>query len=86
MFEEHARAVTQILPDRFHKSSALHFVSKVSDAPQISKTLCGRQTSFFRRHSPLAIGFDLHFEMSAQLVVDVVENLIAPEQRAESCD
>src|SRR6185369_7610071 len=70
MFEEHASAVTQILPDRLHKSPSPYLVRKVSDARHVSKTFCGRKARFFRRHSHFAIGFGFHLEMSTQLFVD----------------
>src|SRR5262245_14016038 len=80
MLEEQASAVSQILPERFHETSSSDFIGEISDAAQVAKSPSRSPGSLFIRDSEFTIGFRFHFQVRAQLFIDVVQHGIATEQ------
>src|SRR5205085_12629095 len=79
------RAIANVLQQSFHKASPSNLVSRVPDDADVAEGPERRPACLDRRHPALDVGLRLQLDVQAHLLVDVAEDRLAPEQRAQAC-
>src|ERR1051325_340216 len=82
VFGEYARAVANVLCERFEEPTAFDVVSCVDRAIHVSKTAHRVLACLCRRHPRSDVGRNLHLDMRAHFAIDVVDNRLTLPQRS----
>jgi hypothetical protein len=84
MLQELTDGETEILHSMLDEVHPSHIAALLFSLLEATKGTQGGVARFLRRHTPRDIGFDSPFKMVAELVLEVLLDLIAAEKRPES--
>src|SRR5579863_10422446 len=78
-----AQSVTDVLPERLDRIPSPHFPAPLFGQGHVPEPAQRRIVSFVGRHAGFQVLLLLHFEMSANLFLEIVRGLRPAKQRTE---
>src|SRR5262249_60661796 len=83
LFQQHSRAVAQVLPEFLYPSPAANVIAEFSVPDQVAETFQSDGSRLVWRHPLLDIRLRLHLDMDAQFFFNVPQDALATKQGAQ---
>jgi hypothetical protein len=85
ILEQRAHAVAHVLPQCLQHTASPYVIRELAHPAQIAEALHRRVACIIRSHAVPDVGLDRQFDMRAHLQLDVVDDGVMPQERAQAC-